>query len=284
MNGKIALVTGATDGIGKVTALELARRGANVVGVGRNAQKCAQVSEQIQRVTGNSNVEFLVHDLSVQASVRELASAFKRKHSQLDVLVNNAGAYFATRKESADGIEMTWALNHLNYFLLTNELLEILKSSASARVVNVSSDAHRAAKIRLNDPEFQRGFGQGWGPYAHSKLANVMFTYELAQRLNGTRVTVNAVHPGFVATKFGHNNSGIVHTGITLIQKLIARTPEKGAETNIFLATSPTVEHVTGCYFMDKKAISSSRVSYDKTQWAQLWDLSEQMIKPAATM
>jgi len=278
VKNKICVVTGATDGIGKVTAMSLARMGATVVGVGRNAQKTAAVTQEIKQATGNQAIEFLVADLSQVQQVRQVAAEFKRRYARLDVLVNNAGGYFARRQETAEGREMTWALNHLNYFVLTNELLDILKASAPSRIVNVSSDAHQGSSLNLNDVEFKQGYGQGWKPYAHSKLANVMFTYELARRLNGANVTANALHPGFVATKFGHNNGSLVSILMRSIQKLVALTPEKGAQTSIYLASAPAVEGVTGKYFSNSKVAASTKASYDTAAAARLWDLSLDMI------
>ncbi len=279
MQNKVVMVTGATNGIGFETAKSLAAMGATLIGVGRNPKKCTDAAAQIQRATGNSKVEFLVADLSVQAQVHQLAQTFKQKHNRLDVLVNNAGAFFARREESSDGIEMTWALNHLNYFLLTDLLLDVLKASAPARVVNVSSDAHRSVKrLNFDDLEFKRGFSS-WTVYGHSKLANVMFTYELAHRLDGARVTANALHPGFVASGFGHNNGGIMRAGLNVVQKIAAKRPEQGAETSVYLASSPEVEGVTGKYFDDKKETNSSVASYDVQAQQRLWKLSESTVR-----
>ena len=200
------------------------------------------------------------------------------KYPRLDVLVNNAGGFFMAREESVDGIEMTWALNHLNYFLLTTLLLDHIKASAPARIICVSSDAHTGTSIRFDDPQFKKGYS-GFGVYGHSKLANILFTYELARRLEGTRVTANALHPGFVATGFGHNNGGLVRLGMRVVQRFGARTPEKGAETSVYLASSPEVEGVTGKYFVDKHPVQSSPESYDRTAAARLWELSEQMTR-----
>jgi retinol dehydrogenase-12 len=278
MQDKIVMVTGATNGIGLESAKVLAAMGATIVGVGRNPQKCTDAAAQITQVTGNSKVEFLVADLSVQVQVRQLAETFKQKYQRLDVLLNNAGAFFAKREESLEGIEMTWALNHLNYFLLTDLLLDVLKVSAPARIVNVSSGAHTGAKrINFEDVEFKAGFS-GWSAYGHSKLANVMFTYELARRLDGTKVTATVLHPGFVATGFGHNNGGVMRSGMAIMQKIIAKKPEQGAETSVFLASSPAVEGVTGKYFSSKKETKSSAVSYDVAAQQHLWELSEQMV------
>ncbi len=276
MTGKTVVVTGATNGIGEVTALELARMGARVIGVGRNPTKCADSAERIQRETGNPQVEYLVADLSLRAQVRQLAAKVLEKADKLDVLVNNAGAYNAQRMESAEGIEMTWALNHLNYFLLTHLLLDALKPSPAGRVVNVSSDAHRRSAIRFDDVQFKTGYS-GFPVYGHSKLANVMFTYELARRLEGTPVTANVLHPGFVATGFGLNNGGLMGVAMRIMQKLGARTPQQGAKTSIYLASSSDVQGVSGKYFAAKRAVDSNRASYDRDVAERLWAISEQM-------
>jgi len=283
MQNKIVMVTGATNGIGFESTKTLAAMGATVIGVGRNPQKCADSAATITRSTGNTKVEFLVADLSVQAQVRQAADEFKRKYDRLDVLLNNAGGYFAKREVSQDGIEQTWALNHLNYFLLTDQLLDVLKASAPARIVNVSSGAHAMTKgINFEDVEYRQGYS-GWTVYGQSKLANVMFTYELARRLQGTQVTANVLHPGFVDTGFGHNNGGVMRSGIAVLQKIMAKKPEQGAATSVYLASSTEVEGVTGKYFSDSKQKKSSAASYDEAAQRRLWELSEQMVRqPAA--
>jgi NAD(P)-dependent dehydrogenase (short-subunit alcohol dehydrogenase family) len=278
MQHKVVMVTGATNGIGLESAKALAEMGATVVGVGRNPQKCADAAAQIARMTGNSKIEFLVADLSVQTQVRQLAETFKQKYTRLDVLLNNAGGYFAKREVSSDGIEMTWALNHLNYFLLTDLLLEMLRANAPARIVNVSSGAHAMTKgINFEDVEYKQGYS-GWTVYGQSKLANVMFTYELARRLDGTKVTATVLHPGFVATGFGHNNGGVMRSGMVALQKIIAKKPEQGAATSVYLASSPEVEGVTGKYFSSGKEAKSSAASHDVGAQQRLWMLSEQMM------
>jgi len=276
MQGKVVLVTGATAGIGEATARELARLGATVVGAGRNAEKCARVAESIRAASDNASVEFLVADLSVQAEVHKLAAEFKRKYVRLDVLINNAGAYFMRRRESADGIELTWALNHLAYFLLATSLLDVLKASAPARIVNVSSEAHRGSKLNFDDLENRRSYN-GFPAYGQSKLANVLFTYELARRLAGTGVTANVLHPGFVATQFGHNNGAVVRALMRLVQRFGGLSPEQGAQTSLHLAASPEVEGVTGQYFDNRRAVPSSPASYDEAGARRLWEISERM-------
>jgi NAD(P)-dependent dehydrogenase (short-subunit alcohol dehydrogenase family) len=275
MQGKICMVTGATSGIGLVTAQSLAQQGAIVIAVGRSPEKGAKTVAQIRQATGDSAVEFMLADLSAQAQVRALAEEFGRRYPRLDMLVNNAGGLFMGRQLSADGIEMTFALNHLAVFLLTNLLLEPLKASGSARIVNVSSDMHRGATIRFDDLEGKSRYS-GMRAYGQAKLAVVLFSYELARRLAGTGVTVNALHPGFVATNLFRNSGGVVKLLAPLI-KLIAVSPEDGAQTSIYLASAPEVEGVTGRYFAGKNAVRSSDASYDETVADRLWKVSAEM-------
>lgn len=275
MQGKVCLITGATSGIGFATAQALAQQGAQVVLVGRDATRGANSVAQIKQATGNDAVDLLLADLASQADIAELARTFQHRYERLDVLVNNAGAVFTERQLSVDGYEMTLALNHLGYFLLTHFLLDILKASAPCRIVNVASSAHRRGRIHLDDLQGERAFN-GWRAYCHSKLANVMFTYELANRLQGTQVTANALHPGFVATRFGHNNGGIRAQFIRAAQ-LLASSAEKGAETIIYLSTSAEVEGVSGKYFVNKRDVPSSPRSYDAATGKALWQVSEAM-------
>ncbi|MEQ8248915.1 MAG: SDR family oxidoreductase [Alphaproteobacteria bacterium] len=278
MKNKTVLVTGATDGIGKETALRIAAQGARVLIVGRNAEKGAAAVADIVRQTGNATVEFLQADLSVQAHIRSLAAEVKARTERLDVLVNNAGAILFRREESADGIEMTFALNHLNYFLLTHELTDVLTASGTARVVNVASIAHRRAVLDFDDLELKRGFG-AWKAYARSKLANVMFTYGLARRLEGTGVTVNCLHPGFVRSQFGRNNGFFARTGVALAMRFgNAISIAQGAETSVYLASSPEVEGQTALYFDACRAVRSNEISYDRAAQDRLWDMSKEMV------
>ena len=276
MAGKTVLVTGATAGIGQVAARELARRGAKVVVVGRSRERCESTVEAIRRETGNAQVESIVADLSSQAEVRRLAREFHDRHARLDVLVNNAGAMFTKRRESVDGIEMTFALNHLGYFLLTNLLLDPLKEGAPARVVNVASDAHRfVSKVDFDDPQGQQKYG-GWHAYSQSKFANILFTYELSRRLAGRGVTANAAHPGFVASNFTAGN-GAMGWMMRRFASVFALTPEEGAKTSIFLAASPMATGVTGKYFAKEKPLESSRPTHDEAAARRLWELSEEL-------
>jgi NAD(P)-dependent dehydrogenase (short-subunit alcohol dehydrogenase family) len=277
MNGKTCLVTGATAGIGEVTACELARMGARVLLVSRDPQRCAETTGRIREKTGNSAVEYLTADLSSQAQVRRLSQEIRQRCDRLDVLVNNAGAIFMRRQESEDGIEMTWALNHLSYFLLTNLLLDLLKDSAPARIVNVSSDAHRGAKINFNDLEAKRGYS-GFPVYGRSKLANILFTFELARRLEGTGVTANALHPGFVATRFAKNNGLLVTLGLDVIYRFFALSPEQGARTSLYLAASPEVEGISGKYFVKERSVKAASAAYDQETAQRLWQVSAEMV------
>ena len=222
-------------------------------------------------------MDSLLADLSSQQEVRRLASDFKRKYPQLHVLLNNAGGTFTTRQLSVDGIEMTFALNHLAYFLLTNLLLDTLKASAPARIINVSSDAHSGGKIDFDNLQGERSYSS-FGPYGNSKLANILFTTELARRLEGTGVTVNALHPGFTSTGFGKNNPGFLMKIMGAVVPLIARSPEKGAETSIYLASSPEVQSITGKYFVDCKVTQPAPQAADSAVARKLWDVSAEMV------
>ncbi|MCC6895374.1 MAG: SDR family oxidoreductase [Anaerolineae bacterium] len=277
MPGKTVLISGATNGIGKVAAAELAQKGAQVVIIGRNATKTAETVREIQAASGNPDVHALVADLSSMAEVRRVAGEFKQKFPRLDVLLNNAGGVFSTRQETVDGYEMTFALNHLSYFLLTNLLLDRLKANAPSRIVNVASDAHGMARLDFDDLQSKHNYGMGgFRSYSQSKLMNIMFTYELARRLAGTGVTANVLHPGFVNTGFGRNNSGLMRVAMN-VATLFALKPTDGAKTSVYLASSPDAAHVTGKYFDKSKPHQSSAVSYDEAAQKRLWAISEQM-------
>ena len=278
MQSKTVLVTGGTNGLGLVTARELARLGAQVTIVSRNAAKCAAVAEALKAETGHP-VEFIAADLSTLAGIMQAAATFKQRHTHLHVLVNNAGALFARRQLTSDGYEMTFALNHLNYFLLTILLLDILKASAPARIVNVSSHAHEAATLDFDNLQGEKHFA-GMQAYGQSKLANVLFTYELARRLEGSGVTVNALHPGFIATGFARNNGIFYNFGMKIIG-LFIRKPDQGAQTSIYLASSPEVEGVSGKYFVDCKAVDSSPLSHDQALAEKLWQVSLELTSKA---
>ena len=275
MKEKICLITGATSGIGQAAAMGLAGKGATVIVAGRSEQRCQNTVTHIKSETGNQNVDFLLADLSVQAGVRALAADFKSLYDHLDVLVNNAGAIFFRRRVSADGIEMTFALNHLAYFMLTNLLLENLKAATHARIVNVSSSSHWGQQLDFENLELNRGY-RAMKAYGRSKLANLYFTYELARRLAGTSVTVNAMHPGLVRTNIGGNNGWIVRLLLPFIH-LRSLTPAQGASTAIYLASSPDVETVSGKFFVRERDVPSDQVSYDESVAARLWQVSAKM-------
>jgi NAD(P)-dependent dehydrogenase (short-subunit alcohol dehydrogenase family) len=275
MKNKICLITGATSGIGRATALALAEKGATVIVAGRDEKRCQKTVAQIKRETGNPNVNYLVGDLSVQAQVRQLAADFHSRYKRLDVLVNNAGAIFFRRQVSADGLEMTFALNHLAYFLLTNLLLDTLKASAPARIVNVASNSHYGQHLDFDNLELKRGYSP-MRAYGRSKLANLYFTYELARRLEGTGVTANAMHPGFVKTNMAANNGWLVRLFLPLVH-LSSLKPEEGARTIVYLASSADVEGVTGKYFVHERDVSSDPASYDESSAKRLWEISEEM-------
>jgi len=275
MNGKICLVTGATNGIGRETALALARIGATVVLVGRSPERTRTAALMIQTKTGNPLIDYLVADLSSFRQVYRLVEEFHRRYVHLHVLVNVAGGVFLRRQFSADELEMTLALNHLSPFLLTNLLIGTLKSSSPARIITVSSLVHVFARIHFDDLQFTRHY-HGWVAYGQSKLANILFTYELARRLAGSRVTANVVHPGYVATNFGMNN-GWFYRMIFNIGRLIATSSRRGGETITYLVSSPEVEGLTGKYFVNKRARRSSRISYDPKIAGQLWQIRRMM-------
>lgn len=276
MKGQVCMITGANAGIGKETAMELARRQATVVMVARNQEKGEIARSEIVASTGNEDVHLLLADLSSQEEIRKLADEFKKRFNRLNVLVNNAGVFLWDRQESADGLEMTFATNHLGYYLTTLLLWDRLLAGAPARVVNVSSDAHLSAKLNFEDLQNERTYS-GFRVYAQSKLANVLFTYELDRRRNGADVTVNALHPGFIASNFGRNNGGVVGFFMRNVTPWFARSPAQGAETSLYLATSDEVAGRSGLYFANSAEKRSSRESYNLETAGHLWAESERL-------
>ena len=244
MLGKVCLVTGASSGIGHEIAKALARTGATVVTVSRGGGRGDEMTSQIRRETNNSEVTFMPADLSSMSEVRDLAARFKARFERLDVLVNNAGVFMSERQLTEDGYEKTFALNHLAPFLLTHLLMEPLVKSAPARIVTTSSKGESFGKMHFDDLMLE-DYG-GWKAYGQSKLANLLFTYELSRRLSGTGVTANAFHPGGVATGFGLNNDGFVSTLFGTVLRPLLKTPEQGAQSGIYLASSPEVEGCNG--------------------------------------
>ena len=276
MVGKVCLVTGATSGIGKAAATALAAQGAEVVIAGRNQRKAAETVSWIKAETGNDAVQYLLADFSDLDQVRELAKAFKRQTARVDVLVNNAGAFFNRRRGAPNGIEMTFHVNNLAPFLLTNQLLETLQASESARIVNVSSDGHRYGTMDFENLGFGRGYS-GMKAYARSKLANVLFTHELARRLDGGQTTVNALHPGHVATDMYKTGFPLIGSALKWVMGFFALTPQQGAETTVYLASSPEVEGISGKYYAKREAVQSSPLSYDREVAQRLWEVSEEL-------
>jgi len=274
MKGKICLVTGATSGIGKVTATALAALGSQVVITGRNQQKIDYVVRDIISQTGNQEISGECADFSDLEQVRRLAESFKERFSRLDVLVNNAGAFYNTRLETPYGVEMTLLVNHLAPFLLTDLLLETIQNSAPARIVNVSSDAHAYGTMDFNDLGFKRGYF-GIKAYARSKLANVFFSYELAKKLPAYEVTVNALHPGHVATDIWKTNFSFIGPTLKWVMGLFSLSPEQGADNTIYLASAPKVEGLTGQYFVKREPSQSAPISYDEKTAQKLWEISK---------
>jgi len=279
IEGKTCLITGATSGIGRAAAVDLGRMGAKLVLVGRNRALGEELVREIQRA-GNREVELMVADLESQAQLRKLATDFLASGKPLHVLMNNAGVFNMKRRLTGDGLEQVFAVNHLAYFMLTMLLLDRIKESAPARIINVSSDLHQRATLNFADLGGERSYG-GMSSYSQSKLANILFTYELARRLAGTGVTVNAVHPGAVATNLARNN------GLTTMAWKLAGTfmksPATGARTQVFLASAPEVEGVTGKYFIDSREARSSAESHDAAIARRLWEVSAQLTGLPAT-
>ncbi len=268
---KIVLITGATSGIGKEAAKALAQKGMKLVLPVRNLAKGQALSEEIHQLTGNGHVDLMECDLASLDSVRRFAEAFNEKYDRLDVLINNAGIWEMKRNESEDGIELTLAVNHLAPFLLTNLLLDKLKASAPSRIITVSSEAHRMGKINFNDLEGKRRWS--WmGSYAQSKLANVLFTRHLSRKLEGTGVVANSLHPGVVSTHLFDKMPRFLHP----LMKLVMIPPKKGAETTVFLASSPQVQQVSGMYFAKRKVRKTTNYAHNIEVAEKLWKVSRQ--------
>src|SRR6266700_2484108 len=282
MAGKSVLVTGGTGGIGKATAIGLAALGARVGITGRDQARTEAAAAGIRTAPGSPAVDAFAADMSSQAGVRRLAAQVLEAYPRLDVLVNNAGGFWAHRHITADGLERTFALNHLAPFLLTNLLLDRLTSSAPARIVTVSSGAHARGRIDFDDLQGERNYS-GQRAHSQSKLANVMFTYELARRLEGTGVTATVAHPGVVRTSFGAEDQAAYFAVMIGVARLFMKTPAQGAETPVYLASSPEVEGITGRYYANRKPKTSSTASCDTTASARLWQVSADLTGMTAT-
>ncbi len=278
MQGKVCLITGANSGIGKATALGLAQMGATVVMVCRDRARGEEVQREIKTKSGNDAVDLLIADLSSQQSIRQLADSFRQRYPHLHVLINNAGAGFTQRQESVDGLEMTFAVNYLAPFLLTNLLLDVLKNSAPTRIINIASDNHRFVRFDIQDLQLKRHYGF-LRAYGRSKLALLLFTYELARQLHGTGITVNALEPGPTSTTFGQKGAGPAARMLLKFVSSLFRSPEKGAQTSLYLASSPEVETITGKYFVKSAPRRSSALSYNESLQRQLWEESARLVK-----
>ena len=275
MAEKVCLVTGGNSGIGKSVALGLAKMGATVVVVSRNKEKGETAVTDTVEKSGNKNLELIQADMSSQNSIRQLVNEFRARHEKLHLLINNAGVYLTKRSETEDGLESTFAVNHLGPFLLTSLLVDILKASAPSRIVNVTSDAHKGARVNFDDLQGERKFS-GWQAYGQSKLAMILYTHGLAKKLEGTGVTVNSAHPGVVRTNFAKNNGGLVMRGFRFLGMFFI-SPESAAKRILYVATSPDLEGVTGKYFTKMHEVKSSQESYDDDSARRLWQISEQL-------
>ncbi|MDX1797232.1 MAG: SDR family oxidoreductase [Candidatus Lokiarchaeia archaeon] len=273
MEGKICLITGANSGIGKETALALAKMNATVVMLCRNKKRGEKAQKEIIEQSGNRNVDLILCDLSSLEDINNFVSEFKNKYEKLHVLINNAGVMLKNRTISLDGFEMNFAVHLLGPFLLTNLLLDILKKSAPSRIINVASAAHKRAKIDFEDLQSKNKKYRLFSAYGISKLAEILFTYELSRKLEGTKVTANAVHPGVVATNLGRDQSKFSQW----VAKKFFKSPEEGAQTSIYLTSSSEVEGITGKYFINKEQRESSIESYNKENAERLWKICEEM-------
>jgi len=276
MAGRTVLVTGGTSGIGRATAVGLAALGAGVAITGRDRGRAEDAGREI-RAAGSRQVDVFVADLSAQSEVRRLADEVLESHPRVDVLVNNVGGYWETRRVTADGLEHTFALNHLAPFLLTNLLLDRLQKGGAARVVTVASKAHELGQIHFDDLQGEGSYS-GSRAYNQSKLANILFTYELARRLRGTSVTANALHPGVVSTAFGAEDPALVQRLVVPFMRPFMKSPSRGAATSIQVASDPDLERVTGCYFANGKPTRSSKRSHDEAAAARLWQVSADLV------
>lgn len=276
-NGKIALVTGATAGIGMETAIELAAAGAQVVITGREDTRCRRALEEIKKRSGSTKVDYMLCDFESQAETRRLAAEFLEKYPALHILVNNAGTVYPSRELTADRIEKTFAVNHLGYFLLTNLLLDRVIASAPARIVCVASTGHLRGTMDFDDLGFERGGYSIMGAYSRSKLGNVMFVNELARRLAGKNVVVNSLHPGAVATNIWSHAQWWARPILSLAKRLVFVSIKEGADTMVWLATAPEAAEVTGKYFYKRKPRSINPLAEDAALNAKLWDVSAKL-------
>jgi NAD(P)-dependent dehydrogenase (short-subunit alcohol dehydrogenase family) len=281
MKGKRVVLTGASRGIGRETALALGKMGADLSLIVRDPERGKAVADEVRAAAGGGenapDVEVFIADLSSIADVRRVGAEVLAKHARIDVLVNNAGALLMDRQVTKDGYEATFATNHLGYFVLTNVLLDAVKKAPAGRIVNVASEAHRGGSMKFDDLMGEKKFS-GWFAYSASKLANILFTAELARRIEGTNVTTNCLHPGVIASGFAHNNKGFVGLLAKLASPFLMSS-ENGAKTTLFLATDTSVTTTTGLYFDKSKPRKPSREARDAAVAKRLWDVSEELIE-----
>ncbi len=271
MQGKVCVITGATSGIGLIAAERLAAHGARLVLIGRDPARGETALARIRQRVPGAQLAIRYADLSLLAEMERLAAEIAAAEPCIDVLVNNAGAMFSRRSVTADGLERTFALNHMAYFLMSNRLRDCLAAAAPSRIVSVASAAHRGNTLDFSDLQYEQNY-RGFTAYGRSKLANILFTRELARRLAGTGVTANCLHPGFVATRFGDNNGGLIRLGIGVAKNFFAISPEKGAETIVYLATSPEVAGTTGGYFAKSRPATPTAAAQDDAAARRLWE------------
>ena len=279
MTRKIVMITGANSGIGKQTAIQLAKMKATVIMVCRNAKRGKDALQEIKKKSGSESVELFIADLSNQDSIARMTLEFKKKYDRLDVLINNAGLMIRKKTLTDEDFEITFAVNYLGHFILTNLLLDLMKKSVPSRIINVSSGIHFRGNINLDDINYSNGYSM-FKAYSDSKLANILFTYALARRLEGTGVSANTLNPGVVRTNIVHREFTVV---IDILYYALARlftiSPKRGAKTSVFLASSPKIENITGKYFHKSKPVKSSQLSYDTTLQNKLWELSEKLMR-----
>ena len=279
MRGRTCLITGATDGIGKEAAVEMAKNGYNLILIGRSKEKGEKVTKEITEIAESIDIEYFVADLMLMKEVSRVADEVSKKYKKIDVLINNVGAYFAFRDVTEEGFERTFALNHLGYFLMTKKLLPLVEKSDYKRIVNVSSSAHYGIDFEFDNMNGEKKYS-GFDTYKKSKLANVMFTYELAKRIEKTGITANCLHPGFVATKFGNNNNILWRSVISFAKLLMAISVKDGAKTTVHLACSDEVADTNGRFFADCKVKQGSSKAKNDEHNKKLWELSEKLIAP----
>ncbi len=276
MHGKTVVITGGTSGIGEVAAVDLARKGARIVLVARDKGRAEATLGKIRAAGATAPAAAIYGDLSTIAEMKRVAAEIAANEAMIDVLINNAGAMFTSRQTTADGLEKTFAVNHMAYFVMTNALLPKLKATPGARIVSTASDAHKGAKLDFDDLQSTKNYS-GFSVYGRSKLCNILFNRELAKRLQGTGVTANCLHPGFVATRFGDNNPGFLGVAIRIAKPLAALSPEKGAETIIYLASSPNVAGKSGGYYYKSAPATPTKEAQNDADAKRLWDVSAKL-------